>query len=34
MDENVRTTLVGEKTETLGLVEPLDGTFNHCEQAS
>ena len=29
MDENVRTTLAGEETETLGLVEPLDGTFDH-----
>jgi len=29
MDEDVRTTLARQKTETLGLVEPLDGTFDH-----
>src|SRR6185436_12660971 len=29
MHEHVRTTLAGEKTESLGLVEPLDGTFDH-----
>jgi hypothetical protein len=29
MDENVRTTLTGEETEALGLVEPLDSTFDH-----
>jgi hypothetical protein len=29
VDENVRTTLMREETETLGLVEPLDGALNH-----
>jgi hypothetical protein len=29
VDEDVRTTLVREKTETLGIVEPLDGAFDH-----
>src|SRR6185503_12138381 len=29
VDEDVRTTLVRQKPETLGLVEPLDGTFDH-----
>src|SRR4029450_7585909 len=29
MDEHVRPTLTGEKTETLGLVEPLDSAFDH-----
>jgi hypothetical protein len=29
VDENVRTTLAGKETETLGLIEPLDSTFDH-----
>src|SRR5262245_4717879 len=29
VDEDVRTTLVRQETETLGLVEPLDGALNH-----
>src|SRR5262245_57228985 len=29
VDEDVRTTLAGEETEALGLVEPLDRSFDH-----
>jgi hypothetical protein len=29
VDENVRTTLARKKPETLGLVEPLYGAFDH-----
>src|SRR5262245_34490623 len=29
VDENVRTTLARQEAETLGLIEPLDGTFDH-----
>jgi hypothetical protein len=29
MDEDVRTTLMRQKPETLGIVEPLDCTFGH-----
>ena len=34
VNENVRTTLVRQKTKTLGLVEPLDGAFDHERTAS
>src|SRR6478672_1678507 len=31
MHEHIRTTLTGEESETLGVVEPLDGTFDHLD---
>ena len=31
MNEHVRTTLTREESETLGVVEPLDGTFDHLD---
>src|SRR4029450_1420703 len=31
MDEHIRTTLTREESETLGVVEQLDGTFDHLD---